>query len=52
MRRPQSRHGILALLVLALLLGLLLAAGPAAATTTVNVTQSVVMGVLDEGIAW
>ena len=52
MRKPYGKYGILAVLVLALLLGLLLAAGPAAAATSVSVTQSVVMGVLDEGIAW
>jgi hypothetical protein len=36
MRKPQLKHGVLGVLVLVLLLGLLLAAGPAAAATCVD----------------
>ena len=53
MRKPYGKYGILAVLVLALLLGLLLSAGPAAAATTVNTTQGALMGELDrKGSPW
>jgi hypothetical protein len=53
MKRMHHKYGALTILVLALLLGLLLAAGPAmATTTTVNTTQAVMMGILDFGTSW
>lgn len=50
MRERYGNHGILAVLVLAMLLGLLLAAAPAmATTTTLNTTQAMFAGELYPG---
>jgi hypothetical protein len=50
MRKLHGKYGVLAVLVLALLLGLLLTAGPAmATTTTLNTTQGMFLGELYPG---